>query len=434
MVQVGSEFGGWVVAAFLVLFCGVGAAPVGAAGAEGAAADAVSAADWPQFLGPLRDGTYPGDDLGESWGPKGPPKLWELAVGQGFSGPVVAAGRVILFHRKENKEVVTCLDAETGGKKWDFGYTCDYTDGYSPDDYGPRSTPAVSSGRVYTFGVAGKLHCLDLAQGQAVWSVDTREKFGARAGFFGFASSPLIEGKAVLINIGGTKKAGIVALEKASGEVLWTATDDEASYSSPVATTIDGKRHVFFFTRSGLKDLDPGTGEVRFDFPWRARIRASVNAATPLVVGNRVFVSSSYQTGAALLEVTAGAPRKVWSSDASLSNHYSTSVYHGGHLYGFDGRHEHRPTLRCVELKTGSVLWEKDLAGGGALVRAGDRLLILTARGKLLQVSASPDGYRELARATAIDGGGKAVRAHPALAAGRLYVRGPGRLVCLDLR
>ena len=189
MVQVGSESGGWVVAAFLVLFCGVGAAPVRAASAEGAAGDAVSAADWPQFLGPLRDGTYPGDDLGESWGPKGPPKLWELAVGQGFSGPVVAAGRVILFHRKENKEVVTCLDAETGGKKWDFGYTCDYTDGYSPDDYGPRSTPAVSSGRVYTFGVAGKLHCLDLAQGQAVWSVDTREKFGARAGFFGFASS-----------------------------------------------------------------------------------------------------------------------------------------------------------------------------------------------------------------------------------------------------
>ena len=428
MVRIRGDSVGGVTVAFLVLLCTVEAAAVDSASA------AVSATDWPQFLGPLRDGTYSGNDLAKSWGTKGPAQVWEQAVGQGFSGPVVAEGRVILFHRKGNKEIVECLDAATGNKKWHFDYACDYTDGYSPDDYGPRATPAVSSGRVYTFGIAGKLHCLDVARGAKVWSVDTREKFGAREGFFGLASSPLVEGKSVLINIGGRKKSGIVAFEKNSGEVLWTATDDEASYSSPVATTIDGKRHAFFFTRSGLKDLDPGTGEVRFDFPWRARIRASVNAATPIVVGDLVFVSASYQTGAALLRVTAGAPKKVWSSDDSLSNHYSTSVHHQGHLYGFDGRHEHRPTLRCIELKTGDVVWENDLSGAGAILRAGGRLLILTSKGELVLVSASPDGYRELARATVVDGSGKAVRAHPALAAGRLYVRGPGRVVCLDLR
>jgi outer membrane protein assembly factor BamB len=434
MVRSCRECGCGVTVAFLLLLFSVPAGTVGAGAADASPTQGASATDWPQFLGPTRDGTYHGDDLAASWGSNGPAKVWEKAVGQGFSGPVVSDGRLILFHREGDRERVAGFDAETGEEKWNFDYTCDYTDGYSPGDYGPRATPAVANGRVYSFGIAGKLHCLDVASGEKIWRVDTRKEFGARPGYFGLASSPLVEGDAVLINVGGKNKAGIVAFDKNSGDVLWKVTDDEASYSSPVAATIDGKRHAFFFTRSGLKDLDPSTGDVRFEFPWRARIQSSVNAATPVVVGDLVFVSASYQTGAALLKVTAGTHKKVWSSDESLSNHYSTSVHREGYLYGFDGRHEGRPSLRCVELKTGDVAWEKKLSGDGAIVRTGGRLLIVTSKGELVVVSASPDGFRELARATVVDGSREAVRAHPALAAGRLYVRGPGRLVCLDLR
>ena len=249
-----------------------------------AVVSAARAADWPQFLGPARDGIYPANDLSPNWPAAGPKVLWKKDVGEGFSGPVVSGGKLILFHRLANKECVECLDALTGNRLWLSDYPTHYQDDFGFDE-GPRATPTIADGHAFTLGAEGMLSCWDLANGRSVWQVDTKKEFTAAKGFFGMACSPLVEGNAVILNIGGERGAGIVAFDVSSGKVLWKATDDEASYASPVAATFHGKPQVLVFTRAGLVSLDPMSGKVRFRFPWRSRMNASVNAATPLIVG-----------------------------------------------------------------------------------------------------------------------------------------------------
>jgi outer membrane protein assembly factor BamB len=387
--------------------------------------------DWPQFLGPSRDLVTSGEALARKWPDAGPAAVWKKPVGQGFSGPVVADGKLILFHRVSDEEVVECLAADTGNPLWTSKYPTAYRDDFGFDE-GPRSTPAIYRGRVFTFGAEGKLHCWDFASGKDVWSVDTLAKFKQDKGFFGMACSPLVEGEAVVLNVGGRDGAGVVAFDRGSGNVLWKATKDEAGYASPVAATLGGHRYVLSFNRAGLVALDPKDGAVRFSFPWRSRSHASVNAATPLVVGDSVFLSASYGTGAVLLKIGADAkPQAAWSGDESLSNHYATSVHHGGFLYGFDGRQEERPRLRCVELETGKVRWSEEAFGAGTLMAAGDRLLILKESGELVMAAASPEKLAELGRAKILD---VECRAYPALANGLFYARDKGTLVCVDLR
>ena len=245
------------------------------------------AEDWPQFLGPNRDGVYAGPALADSWPEDGPARVWTKRVGQGFAGPVVADGRLILFHRSRNFEVIEALDALTGRTQWNYRYVTSYRDGFGFDE-GPRSAPVVADGRVYTFGAQGRLHALDLETGRVLWSEDTRRRFDVRKGFFGAAGSPLVQGGRVLANVGG-REAGIVAFDAETGDVLWTATDDETSYSSPVGATFDGQRSGVFFTRTGLVAVDPATGSVRFQLRWRSRLGASVNAATPLIIDDLIF-------------------------------------------------------------------------------------------------------------------------------------------------
>jgi len=388
------------------------------------------AGDWPQFLGPTRNGVYAGADLAEVWPKEGPNIVWRKKVGQGFSGPAVSGGSLILFHRTGDKEAVECLESGSGKLLWRFDYSTGYRDDFGFDE-GPRATPTIAQGEVFTFGAEGQLHCLDLQTGKKIWSVNTKAEFGAPKGFFGMVCSPLVEGNAVLLNIGGANGAGIVAFEQSTGKVRWKATDDEASYSSPVAATINGLRYAFFFTRAGLAALDPDSGRTRFEFPWRSRMNASVNAATPLVVDDLVFLSASYQTGAALLRVKGNSVEKVWGADDVLSNHYATSVHDNGFLFGFDGRQEYGENLRCVELKTGKIRWSEDRFGAGTVTLAGKRLLALKENGELLLAPASPDGFKPVARAQLLPNG---VRAYPALADGRLYARSKDTLVCVDLR
>ena len=356
------------------------------------------AGDWPQFLGPTRNGVYAGADLAEVWPKEGPNIVWRKKVGQGFSGPAVSGGSLILFHRTGDKEAVECLESGSGKLLWRFDYSTGYRDDFGFDE-GPRATPTIAQGEVFTFGAEGQLHCLDLQTGKKIWCVNTKAEFGAPKGFFGMVCSPLVEGNAVLLNIGGANGAGIVAFEQSTGKVRWKATDDEASYSSPVAATINGLRYAFFFTRAGLAALDPDSGRTRFEFPWRSRMNASINAATPLVVDDLVFLSASYQTGAALLRVKGNSVEKVWGADDVLSNHYATSVHDNGFLFGFDGRQEYGENLRCVELKTGKIRWSEDRFGAGTVTLAGKRLLALKENGELLLAPASPDGFKPVARA-----------------------------------
>ena len=272
--------------------------------AVGAAAE-----DWPQFLGPERNGVYRGPALADMWGAQGPQVVWRKSIGQGFSGPVVVQGRLILFHRIGNQEVVDAIDARTGASQWRYAYATSYRDDFGFDE-GPRAVPVVASGIVYTFGAEGQLHAIDLEKGTRVWSVDAMQRFHVPKGFFGAAGSPLVEDGRVLANIGG-QQAGIVAFEAKTGRVLWTATDEGASYSSAAGATIAGRRHAIFLTRAGLLGLDPATGQVQFERPWRARMAASVNVATPIVVGDLMFVSAEYGPGAAVFRLEGSALKEI---------------------------------------------------------------------------------------------------------------------------
>ncbi|MBI3417299.1 MAG: PQQ-binding-like beta-propeller repeat protein [Verrucomicrobia bacterium] len=395
----------------------------------GVYASSASASDWPQFLGPTRDGAYSGGNLAKQWPKNGPPVLWKKDVGQGFSGPIVADGKVILFHRVGAQERVECFDAEKGGSLWRFDYPTAYEDTFGFDE-GPRGTPAIADGKVFTFGAEGALHCLDFATGKKVWSVDAKKQFKTAKGFFGIACSPLVEGNAVLLNLGGENGAGVAAFDRATGKLLWKATDDEAGYASPTAATLNGQRLALFFTRSGLVACEPASGKTVFQFPWRARMSASVNAATPLVIDDLIFLSASYNAGAALLRVKGASVEKLWSGDDILSNHYVTSVHRNGFLYGFDGRQEQGERLRCVELKTGKVRWSQEDLAAGTVTLAGDLLLVLTERGELIEVAAAPEAFKEVNRAQILSSG---VRAYPALANGRLFARSKDKLVCVNL-
>lgn len=385
--------------------------------------------DWPQFLGPGRNGVYSGP-LAAEWPKSGPTPLWRIDAGQGFSAPVVARGRVILFHRVENRATVEALDAATGKRIWWSSYTTDYRDDFGFDE-GPRAAPAIAGERIYTFGAEGVLQALDFATGKRIWSVDTRQKFKAPKGFFGAACSPLADDGRVLLNIGGPDGAGIGAFDAATGRVLWTATNDEAGYSAPVVANINGMRHALFWTRAGLVGVDPASGKIRFQFPWRSRSHASVNAAAPIVVGNLVFLSASYGTGATLLQIDGNSVKQLWASDDALSNHYATSVYREGYLYGYHGRQEFGQSLRAIELKTGKVQWNVDGFGAGTITLAGDRLLLMREDGELVVAWASPKALRWMARAQLLPG---TVRAYPALADGKLYIRNERTLACFEIK
>jgi outer membrane protein assembly factor BamB len=386
------------------------------------------AADWPQFLGPSRDGVY-NAELNEKWPASGPRVVWRKQVGQGLSGPVVAGNRLILFHRSGNRELVESFDALTGTPQWQHAYPTAYRDDFGFDE-GPRAVPVVSGGIVYTFGAEGKLHAVELATGKPLWNVDTMRQFEVAKGFFGAAGSPIAEDGRVIANVGG-KKAGIVAFDAKTGKVLWAATSDAASYSSGVATTIAGRRYAVFLTREGVVGLDPASGEVRFRRPWRARQAASVNAATPLIVGNEMFVSAEYGPGAGVLRFDGTKLADVWLSNDVLSNHYATSVYHEGHLYGFHGRQEFGPVFRAVDFETGKVLWSTDRFGAGSVTLAGTRLLIVKETGELVIAAASPKAYQAIATARVLP---QTIRAYPAIAGGLVYLRNDVTLVALDLR
>lgn len=393
-------------------------------------------ADWPQFLGPTRNGVSTETGLLDTWPKKGPRVLWDRAVGAGYSSPVVAGGRLVLFHRVGDKEVVECLDPATGKRKWEYSYPTSYTDDYGKGD-GPRSTPAVSGDRVFTLGAEGVLTCLGLRDGKKLWQKKLPDEYDFRKGFFGVATSPLVEGDLVLVNV-GAKGAGIVAFHKETGKEAWKATDHEASYSSPVAATLAGVRQALFFTREGLVSLDPRTGKVRFSKRWRSRQFASVNAATPLVLpGDHVFLTASYGTGAVLLKVAKDGAEEVWKGNDILSAHYNTPVRVGRYLFGFDGRQEEGARLRCVDWKAGKVRWTEPPAdaggsyGCGAILAADGKLVILNESGELILAEANGEKYKEKARAAVL---GSPCRAYPALASGRLYAHDGKKLVCLDLR
>jgi len=388
----------------------------------------LKAEDWPQFLGPRRDGSYTGKAL-PLWPDNGPKEIWQKSIGAGFAGPAVAGGKLILFHRINNQETIECLEAATGKPLWRAAYPADYVDDFRFDN-GPRAVPSIAKGKVFTHGAHGKIHAWDLKTGKKIWTLDARTRFKANKGFFGFACSPLIVNDTLLLNIGGNNGAGIIGLDANNGNLRWQATDETASYASPVLTYINNQTYALFFTRKGLVSLNPTNGKIHFSQHWRPSMNASVNACTPIAVGNLVFISTSYGKGATVLSIDGTKTKTLWSGDNSMSCHYSSCVTLDGYLYGFHGRQEAGASLRCVELKTGRVLWNQPGLRSGTLTLANKEILVLTEKGELVRISASPKNFNVLQRSKVTR---EEVRAFPALAHGRFYFRGEKKLICIDL-
>jgi outer membrane protein assembly factor BamB len=399
----------------------------------------VEAGDWPQILGPNRNGAATAERIAGSWPGSGLKTLWRRDVGRGFAGVAVSKGIAVLFHRVGQQEVVEALEARTGKPIWKSAFAATYVPSYTDDD-GPRAVPIIAAGRVYVHGAMGDLRCLDAATGKILWARSTYEEFSSKKpfrgeppeGYFGRAASPIVEGDKVIVNVGGdTQEAGIVAFAADTGRTVWKATAERASYSSPVAATVGGVRHVIFVTRLNVVSLDPESGKVRFQFPF-GRTGPTVNAANPVIWDGHLFVTASYGIGSALAKISGDHAEVLWRDPGILASQYTTCVEKDGCLFGIHGRQDGPPAeLRCLDPRARKVLWSQPSFGYATLIRAGDKLLILKTDGTLVLAAANPHKYEELARTQVCD---TTTRALPALADGLLYVRDTKVLKCVDLR
>ena len=390
------------------------------------------AGDWPQILGPTRNGHAVGEKLLESWPAAGPKVLWKYPLGSGYAGAAIAGGKAVIFHRVDDQERVEALDAATGKSLWKADFEATYGGGYN-DDSGPRCVPLIAGKAVYVFGAAGELHAVELAGGKKLWSRDLYADYEGQEGYFGAGSSPIIVGGKLLVNVGGNG-AGIVALDPATGQTLWKGTDEAASYSSPAAIKIGDREQALFITRYNCVLADPQSGKATTLLPFGKR-GPTVNAAVPLVFGGTVFLTASYGVGAVAARLEGTATKNVWANDDSLSSQYSTPVEQGGFLFGIHGREDIPPAdLRCVEAATGKVRWSQSNYGVAHLILADGKLVIQGVEGHIALAAADPAKYRELASAQIARG---STRAIPALANGRLYIRasnsGGGELLCIQV-
>jgi outer membrane protein assembly factor BamB len=389
------------------------------------------AGDWPQILGPHRDGRAEGESLADSWPAAGPKTVWERPVGRGYAGVAVVGDRGVLFHRVENEELIQAFDVRTGKFSWKFAIPTSYVSGISPDD-GPRCVPVIHGDRVIAFGAQGNLACVRLADGAKTWTVDTHAEFRAGEGYFGAGSSPIVEGDKVIVNVGGAKSgAGIVAFSLESGQLVWKATREDASYSSPVAVTVHGVRHLIVETRLKTVSLNSDNGAIRFEVPFGMR-GPTVNGANPTVFGDRLFLTASYGIGAVFAKIGDTSAEKLWDSNDLISSQYATCIAEGGLLYGIHGRDDQgQASLRCIDPEKQKILWQKDDFGYATVLFADGKLLVQKTDGTFVLVKASPSQYTELASAQIFN---TKTFALPALASGRLYVRDDRTLKCLDLR
>lgn len=390
------------------------------------------AGEWPQILGPDRNGIARGETLLAEWPDDGPEVKWTCDLGSGYAGVAVADGKVIAFHRKNDEEIVEALDAKSGKSLWQTSFEANYRGGIDSNT-GPRCVPLVHEKQVFAFGADGDLHCVDLATGAKRWSRSLYEDYKADRGYFGAGSTPIVVDGRLLVNVGG-RGAGLVGLDPATGKTLWQKTDEDASYSSPTATGINGYPQALFVTRYNALLVDPKTGDTHSPLPFGKR-GPTVNAAAPLIIGNDLFLTASYGVGAVQAKIDKSGVRQVWANDDSLSSQYATPVVHKGYLYGTHGREDVGiAALRCVELATGNVKWSEEGYGVAHPILAGDKILLQSVDGRVTLIAANPDQYEELATATLAR---DPTRTLPALSAGRLFVRTTpergGKLLCVQV-
>ncbi len=415
--------------------------------------------DWPVFLGPTGDSKSTETGIRTDWSDKGLPVLWVRRLSESYGIGSIHDGRYYQFDRDGDKAQLLCLDARSGEDLWKFEYPTDYEDTYGYNG-GPRCSPLVDDARVYLFGAEGVLHCVSSADGKLLWKVDTAAEFGVVQNFFGVGSNPVIEGRLLIVMVGGSPPesqdvprgaldrvvgngSGIVAFDKMTGKVVYRITDELASYASLKLATINGRRWCFAFARGGLVGFEPASGKVDFHYPWRARILESVNASVPVVVGDEVFISETYGPGSSLLRVRPGGYEVVWadeprSRDKAMQTHWNTPVYHEGYLYASSGRHTYNAELRCIDWKTGKIQWSEQGLTRCSLLYADGHFVCLGEYGDLILLKANPEKFQPVTVLRLRDDDDDPLLEYPCWAApilshGRLYVRGRNHVVCLEL-
>lgn len=384
------------------------------------ASSAVIAADWPIWRGPARDGIT----QEKEWKLAAEPKVvWEAEVGLGFSSFVIAEGRVLTTGHADDQDTVYCLDAKTGKEVWKHSYAADLGDKYY--EGGTSATPTIDGDKVYHLSRWGDLFCFEAATGKVVWNKNVQQETGANIPDWGFAGAPLVQANLLIINVG---KAGM-AVDKTSGKIIWKSEVDSAGYSTPYPFKSGGRDLAVIGSADSYIAVDVKTGEQLWTYRWNTRY--GVNASDPILSGDQLFISTGYNKGCTLLKLGSGEPEKVWESKV-LKNQFNSSVLIGGYLYGIDGDHNSRGSLKCVQFSDGKEMWAENQIGFGSLTASADgRLLVLTAKGELVEVKASPEGYEETTRAQVLSG--KCWSA-PVLANGLLYARNAeGHVVCLDV-
>jgi outer membrane protein assembly factor BamB len=381
---------------------------------------------WTDFRGPSRDGHYRERPILTAWPAGGLTPIWKQPVGGGYASFVIARGRAFTIEQRGTQEVVAAYDVATGRELWTNTWEAAFSEFMGGD--GPRATPTWSDGRVYALGALGELRCLDEASGRTVWRLNLLEDNGATVPQWGMATSPLIVGETLIVLAGGPNGRSVVAYDRRRGTRVWSALDDRAAYSSPMLATLSGVQQLLVFSASRLMGLTPDRGEVLWEYPWSTQF--DVNAGQPLVIGeNRVFISSGYGAGAAVVELSRSgehfAVREIW-KNIRMKNQFTSSLLHDGFIYGLD-----EAILACLDAATGDLKWKGGRYGHGQVVLASGHLIVLSEDGDLALVRATPERHEELARFAVLDG---KTWNHPALSEGYLLVRNLKEMAAFDLR
>jgi outer membrane protein assembly factor BamB len=379
------------------------------------------AADWPQFRGPDANGISPETGLNTDWAQKKPAQLWKVTLGDdGFGGPAVANGKVFYVDHNENQDIVRVLDLTTGKELWQYAYE----ESGGPNYGFNRATPCVKDGMVYTVSMKGVINCLAEADGKVIWQKKMAD-FGGRSPSWAFACSPIVDGENVILVPGG-QGASVVAVDRKTGNLVWKSGTDRPGYSTPVIATINGVKQYLVFSATSLNGYAADGGKKLWSFPWKTSY--DVNAAAPIAIGDTVFISSGYETGCALVQITSAGAKQVWVNKA-IQLHFSSPVLIDGRIYSTTDNGD----LVCLDPKTGSDIWRhKGKFEKGGLVAADGVLYVMGgADGRLVLVQASPDAYKELSQMTPL--GGQSWTA-PVIADGKVIVRNKQAMVCLVLK
>ena len=400
--------------------------------------------DWPRFLGPRHDLHSRETELLKSWPADGPNRVWEVERGNGHAPAVVLGNYLVMIHELNGSETIECLEPETGKQHWIHDYPVELGSSYGIAD-APRSGPVIHGELVFTVGVRGDLICFDLEKGNVVWSRNLDEVYGAAPLFFGRGSCPVVHGEQLIVNIGG--QMCVASFHIRTGKLIWKMEHEwHASYASPVPAMLHGEDRVLVFAggmvrppTGGLLSIDPDTGALDSDFPWRARMYASVNAASPVVVGNSVFITEGYSEGGALIDFAPdGSSTLRWKADR-FRGQFTTPIAHEGYLYGVDGTAG--TEVVCYEIASGREMWRDGIylkdarLGRASLLRVDGAFLCIGGQGTLLWLDLNFTGAKILAETQLFQA--PETWGVPTLNRGLLFVNQnatESRLICYDLR